>query len=207
MGAYEHQELPFEIMVDSLQPERDTSRNPIFQVAFQYQNVDVGELTLPGLKLEEMESDFGAARLDLMLSMSDGDAGEMKGAFQYNTDIFEGDTIERMAGHYLNLLDGLLADPDEKIKEISILDESESYEQLVSWNKTTVDYPAIVGMKELLEEQVERSPENIAVKLDGEELSYKALNKKANQVARYLEELGSWKKQGCWAYVLNAQLR
>jgi amino acid adenylation domain-containing protein len=186
LGAYEHQELPFEMVVETLQPERDASRNPIFQVAFQYQNAEVGELRLTGLRMEEMDSDFGAARLDLMLSMADGGDGTIRGSLQYNTDLYEAGTIERIGVHYMKLLEGVLADPEMRISEVGMMGEEEMNEQLVKWNETGAAYPGEEGLMRLIEAQVERTPDREALKLEGEVLSYQELNERANQVGRYL---------------------
>ncbi len=190
LRSYEHQELPFEMLVDVLQPVRDSSRNPIFDVGFQYQNVEVGELKLKGLRFEEIDSDFSAARLDLMLSMTEGDAGKIKGTLEYNTDLYSSWTIERMGRHYLKLLEEVLENPEAKLSELEIMGEEELFEQLVQWNETRVIYPSQQGVISLIEAQVDRTPDLVAVKLEGEELSYRGLNEQANQLAHYLVEKG-----------------
>ena len=190
LGAFEHQELPFEMLVDELQPKRDTSRNPIFQVAFQYQNVDVGKLGLAGLRLEEIESDFGAARLDLMFSVSEAVNGEILGSLQYNVDIFEAESIKQFGDHYLRLLDEVISNPGQKINQVALLRESELHKQLVEWNDTSVTYPTGVGVIQHIEAQVAKTPDADAVTLNGETLTYAELNKCVNQVARYLLKKG-----------------
>jgi amino acid adenylation domain-containing protein len=190
LGAFNHQVLPFEMMVKDLQPERDTSRNPIFQVAFQYQNIVVGELHLPGLRLEEMETDFGTAKLDLMLSMSAGKDGKIKGAFRYNKDIFEAATIERMGICFQRMISALVANPDLPISGVPMLTAPERKALITTWNETEATYPQNRHIQELFEHQVLLTPDVEAVRLNGASLSYTQLNERANQLARYLVAAG-----------------
>jgi len=115
LGAYAHQELPFETLVAELRPERDTSHNPLFQVVFMLQNAPVGGMELPSLKLKPVETHLAAAKLDLTLVVEEGTEG-LEGTVRYNTDLFEEGTIGRMVGHFRRLLEEIAADPTKRFR-------------------------------------------------------------------------------------------
>jgi non-ribosomal peptide synthetase component F len=178
------------MMVEALQPQRDPSRNPIFQVAFQFQNVDTGVLDLPGLTLEEVESDFSAARLDLMLSMNEGPDGVIQGAFQFNSDLYDEGFIQQMAEHFQRLLSGMIQEPDLPVSNVSLLEPSERQRLISQWNETAIEFPRDTGIHKLVENQVEETPHVVAIEDFGGELSYEELNSRANRIAHYLVEKG-----------------
>jgi amino acid adenylation domain-containing protein len=189
LGAYAHQDMPFERLVEELQPERDMSYNPLFQVMFVLQNAPVPEMEFSNLTLSPLKVDSKTAKFDLTLSLTETEQG-LIGAFGYNTDLFNEVTITRTVGHWQTLLEGIVADPDKRILELPILTEAERHQLLVEWNDTEADYPKDKCIHHLFEEQVERTPNNVAVVFEHQRLAYWELNAKANQLAHYLQELG-----------------
>ncbi|CAD5977262.1 Gramicidin S synthase 2 [Planktothrix rubescens] len=189
MDAYAHQDLPFEMLVEALQPERDLSHTPLFQVAFVLQNTPKSEIAMTGLTVTDLPPENTTAKFDLTLAMVNTDDG-LKGVWEYNTDLFESSTIERLAGHFLNLLGGIVANPQARISQLPLLTESETNQLLIEWNNTQVDYPQIKCIHQLFEEQAERTPDAIAVVFENQQLTYAELNDRANQLAHYLRKLG-----------------
>jgi amino acid adenylation domain-containing protein len=189
LEAYAHQDLPFEKLVEELQPERTLSHNPLFQATFTLQNTPTFCLNLAGLTANELEVDAGIARFDLHLFMEQAESG-LRGWLDYNADLFDGATIFRMVDHFQVLLEGVVADPALRVGDVSILAESEKHRLLVEWNDTGADFPNDKCIHELFEAQVERSPDTVAVVFENEQLTYRELNGKANQVAHYLQAQG-----------------
>ena len=140
LGAYAHQDVPFEHLVDVLKPERHPSHAPLFQVMLILQNAPMGDLELPGLRLQTIASDTVTAKFDLTLSLTEG-AGQLFGSFEYNTELFDQSTIERMAGHLTHLLEVIGADPSCRISELPLLNDAERRQLLVDWNDTAAIYP------------------------------------------------------------------
>ena len=188
LGAYAHQDAPFEKLVESLQLERDLSQNPLFQVMFAFQNVPLPVLD-GGWSWSQIELHTGTAKFDLTLELSEWQ-DELIGWFEYSTDLFESATIARMVGHFQTLLAGIVTDPEQKISKLPLLTQPEQHQLLVEWNQTQTDYPRNACIHELFEEQVERSPDAVAVVFAGEQLTYRELNAKANQLAHHLRTLG-----------------
>ncbi|MDV7391172.1 condensation domain-containing protein, partial [Arthrospira platensis SPKY1] len=141
LGAYAHQDIPFEMLVDAIQPQRDMSHSPLFQVMFVLQNAPRQMQTLSSdLRLEPVTADDKIARFDLTLTMvEDGD--HLSGALEYNVDLFDAATIERMAGHFQTLLANLVAEPDRPLAAVSMLTAAEQAQLLGAWNETAVDFP------------------------------------------------------------------
>ena len=189
LDAYSHQDLPFEKLVEELQPERTLSHSPIFQVMFVFQNTPQETIKLADLTIEPINLKTQTAKFDLTLSLTETPAG-LIGEWEYSTDLFDDATIARMNGHFQVLLEAIVANPDLEIGRLSILTEAEKHQLLVEWNDTKVEYPQDKCIHELFEEQVARTPENIAVVFEGEELTYRELNHRANQLAHYLQSLG-----------------
>nr|QEO74274.1 condensation domain-containing protein [uncultured bacterium] len=189
LGAYAHQDVPFEKLVEELQPERDLSRTPFFQVMFALQNASREALELPGLTLSPMVMDSGTAKFDLVLALEETEHG-LRGVFEYNTDLFDATTVERMIGHFQQLLDGVVVNPDERLSALPLLTEAERRRQLDEWNRTEVEFTEGLCIHQLFERQAERAPLNIALTFEGERLSYQELNERANQLAHYLRERG-----------------
>jgi amino acid adenylation domain-containing protein len=198
-----HQEYPFPLLVERLSPDRTASYSPIFQVDFvlqQPQQVEkMADLLIAkatdkvvnwgGLALKPFEMPQQEGQFDLGLEMID--TGEsLIAVWKYDTALFDHDTLVRMAGHFSVLLEQIVAQPEQAIGDFSILTETEKYQILEEWNRTEVDYPLDKCIHQLFEEQVERTPDNIAVVYEEQQLTYRELNSRANQLAHYLQELG-----------------
>ncbi len=188
-GAYAHQDLPFEMLVEALQPERDLCYTPLFQVMFVLNNAPKSEIELTGLTVSELPIESAIAKFDLTLSMENTPNG-LVGGWEYNTDLFDSSTIERMTRHFVTLLEGIVANPQERISQLPILTAFEQQQLLVEWNDTQVDYPQDKCIHQLFEEQVERTPDAVAVVFENQQLTYQELNTRANQLAHYLQSLG-----------------
>ncbi|MFN6449694.1 MAG: amino acid adenylation domain-containing protein, partial [Nostoc sp. DedSLP05] len=189
LSAYAHQDLPFEMLVETLQPERDMSHTPLFQVMFGLQNAPISEIELTGLTVSSLPIESSTAKFDLTLSMENTSTG-LVGGWEYNTDLFDSSTIERMTGHFACLLEGIVANPSERISQLPMLTASEQQQLLVEWNDTQVDYAFDKCIHQLFEEQVERTPDAVAVVFENQQLTYHQLNCRANQLAHYLRSLG-----------------
>ena len=189
VDAQEHQDLPFEKLVQELQPERDQSRNPLFQVMFALQNAIRGISALEGMQIEPIEFETGRSLFDLSLYLRERD-GKFIGHVEYSTDLFDSSTIQRMTGHLQTLLKAVVTDRDQGISTLPLLTEAERHQLLIEWNDTAAEYPIDKCIHTLFEEQVERTPAVIAVEFRGEPLTYGDLNQRANQLAHYLIRLG-----------------
>ncbi|MEO1375225.1 MAG: amino acid adenylation domain-containing protein, partial [Cyanobacteria bacterium J06635_10] len=187
LGAYAHQDLPFEQLVDELELVRSLSYTPLFQVMFLLQNAPIQALTLEGLSWSPIISDSGTAKFDLTLSMSET-ANGLIGSFEYNRDLFAASTIERTIGHWQVLLQGIVANPQQKLYEFPLLTTLEG-QLLVEWNQTTVEYPQTT-IHQLFAAQVEKTPDSIAIVDENQQLTYQELDIRSNQLARYLIKLG-----------------
>jgi non-ribosomal peptide synthetase component F len=188
-AAEAHQVLPFAALVSGLQPARNLSHPPVFQVAFDYQEAERPILQAAGLSLYPLEPDPAVSRYDLSLRLT-RQGNELSGTLEYNTDLFEAATIERMVGHYRTLLEGIAADPERPLSDLLFLTESERQQLLVTWNETAADFPSAASIHSLFEAQVERTPDAPALLFEGERLSYGELNRRANQLAHRLKKLG-----------------
>jgi len=189
LEAYSHQDLPFEKLVEELQPERNLSYHPLFQVMFVLQNAGSEDWQLPGLTLSPLEIESVTAKFDLTLAIEEKESG-LRGVWEYNSDLFDGTTITRMLGHFQTLLAGIVANPEQSMSELPLLTEAERHQLLVEWNETQVDYPKTKCIHQLFEEQVEKTPDAVALVCADEQLTYRELNAKANQLAHYLQRLG-----------------
>jgi len=189
LAAYVHQDLPFERLVEELHLERDLSRNPIFQVMFVLRNASGQVLEMPGLTMSPLEVDSGTTHFDLILHMTETEH-ELSGELVYNTDLFEPDTIARMLEHFQTLLEGIVADPDQQLSNLPLLSEAERHQLLVEWNNNKAGHSQTQCIHQLFQAQVERTPDAIAVVLEGEQLTYGELNRRANQLAHHLRSLG-----------------
>ncbi|MFN6464051.1 MAG: non-ribosomal peptide synthetase [Nostoc sp. DedVER02] len=190
MDAYSHQNLPFEMLVEALQPERDLSHTPLFQVMFVLQNAPISQqLELTGLTVSPLVVKSTTTKFDLTLGMENTATG-LVGTWEYNTDLFDASTIERMTGHFVTLLEGIIANPEERISQLPLLTEFEQHQLLVEWTDTQVDYPQDLCIHQLFEEQVQRTPDAVAVVFEDQQLTYQQLNSRANQLAHYLKSLG-----------------
>ncbi|HVR97698.1 MAG TPA: amino acid adenylation domain-containing protein, partial [Thermoanaerobaculia bacterium] len=192
LGAYTHGDLPFEQLVEELQPERHLSHNPIFQVFFVLHHVPDAPAGpgLPGLSLSFPSIDNRTARLDLSLSLTDGRDG-LAGFLEYNTDLFDGASIERMAGHLVELMIGAVTDPDAAVAALPMLSFEERRQLVEGWNETRAALPAEPTVHALIEAQAARTPEAFALTFETEDLTYAQLNARANRVAHALRRRGA----------------
>lgn len=188
LDAYAHQDVPFEKLVEELQPERNLSYNPLFQVMFILQNTSQPRLELPGLILT-LEMENVTANFDLTLSIEETEQ-ELVASWEYNTDLFDAATIKRMVGHFQTLLEGIVANPQQPVSAIPMLTASERNLLLVEWNNTKKEYPHDKCIHQLIEAQVEQTPERIAAVFEDKKLTYLEVNQKANQLACLLREKG-----------------
>ncbi|MEH1952720.1 amino acid adenylation domain-containing protein [Nostoc sp.] len=189
LGAYAHQDLPFEKLVEELQPERNLSHSPLFQVMFAFHNTPSQLWELPELNITPLEVHNGAAKFDLTLDLEETSEG-IKGGIEYNTDLFDATTIARMLGHFQTLLEGIVANPEQHISDLPLLTPAEQHQLLGKWNNTQADYDLSQCLHQLFEAQVEKTPDAIAVKFADKHLTYSELNCHANQLANYLQTCG-----------------
>jgi len=190
LEAYDHQDLPFEVLVEKLQPARDLSRTPFFQVMLVHQNAPMQPLELPEMTIEPQQFDPGLAKFDLTVIIEE--KGEsLSGAIVYNTELFRAETIGRMMAHFQNVLTSIVADPTQAIGQISYLSQAEQ-QQFIEWSQSKETFIPIqtTSIHELFEAQVEKTPENVAVVFGAEQLTYQELNQRANQLAHYLKQQG-----------------
>ena len=197
LESYAHQDLPFELLVKELAPERSLARPPLCQVAFALEKASPGDVESQnpgreesqGLNIEIVGIGRDSAKYDLTVIMTET-PGELTGVWEYCSDLYEEGTIRRMIGHFQTLLRSAVSKPDCRLCELELLTKAERNQILVAWNRTRRDYPRGKRLHELFEEQVERTPESVAVVYESQELSYRELNRRANRLASYLRSLG-----------------
>jgi aerobic-type carbon monoxide dehydrogenase small subunit (CoxS/CutS family) len=197
LSAYAHQDLPFEKLVEELQPERSLAHTPLFQVMLVLQNAPGGELELPGLKLSPLDgagdgappSEGVAVKFELTVAMFETREG-LRGSVSYNRDLFDGTTIERMMRHWTRLLEAVVADGTQRISRLPLMTSAERQELLVEWNDTASDYPRELSLPRMFEQQVGRDAARMALVCRAEQISYAELNERANQLAHYLVARG-----------------
>jgi amino acid adenylation domain-containing protein len=187
--AYAHQDVPFEKLVEHLQMERDLSRTPLFQVMFALQNAPIPDVEFLGLSFDLVEVDKGTAKFDLMLELFDRPGG-IEGWLEYNAELFDEDTIARIAQSFQMLITGIVETPELPVSHLPLLSLEEKHRLLVELNNTQADYPQEKLIHELFEAQVEIQPDAIALEYEAERLSYEELNRRANQVGWLLQALG-----------------
>jgi amino acid adenylation domain-containing protein/non-ribosomal peptide synthase protein (TIGR01720 family) len=188
LTAYANQDVPFDKLVEELRPNRDSGLSPFFQVMFAFDDTAPQELALPGLQVSAVEVESPTAKFDLTLSLHEAFEG-MLVSFQYNSDLFQEATIDRMAQHFQRLLHGIVTNPKQHISEISLLTEEEC-DQVTGWNQTEREYPRNETVLELLETQLAKTPEHPAVVFEDKCLSYRELHARANQLAQFLRAAG-----------------
>jgi amino acid adenylation domain-containing protein len=188
LGAYAHQDVPFEKLVEELHPERNLSHTPLFQVMFAVQTTAAGA-TLSGIEQTYVELDAGTTQFDLGLTLGETPNG-LVGSVEYGTDLFDAATIERMMGHYSTLLESIVASSDQPIGQLAIMSERERTQLVVDWNATSTSFTRAGCLHELVEQQVDRTPDAIAIELGTSTLTYRELDTRANQLAHHLISLG-----------------
>ena len=189
LSAYEHQDYQFDKLVEKLNIPRDLSRNPLFDITFVLQNTEVEEVELGDISLETFDFDNEISKFDLTLS-----AFEIEGGIGFNlrywTKLFKRETVERIAKHFVSILREVAENPEIRLSEIEMLSKEEKRDTLVVFNDTKVEYPGDKTIYELFQEQVENTPDNIAVVHENKELNYRQLNERANSLARILRKKG-----------------
>ncbi|MGZ3458788.1 MAG: amino acid adenylation domain-containing protein, partial [Archangium sp.] len=190
LGAYAHQDIPFEKLVEELKPERSLSYSPLFQVMLALRQDPLPDLALPGITTaRELAVDTLTSKFDLTLSLVDTAQG-FTGSLEYNTDLFDAGTAARMLGHLQVLLEAATANPELPLSALSLLSEAERQQVLVEWNDTRADFPRDTCVHTLVEAQALRAPDALAVQLGQESLTYRQLDARANQLAHHLHSLG-----------------
>ena len=190
LSAYSHQDLPFEMLVEKLQPDRDLSRNPLVQVLFSLQNTPQSSSNLPGLTIQNMSLPVDVkVRFDLEVNFWEVPGG-LEAVWCYNTDLFDAATITQIGEHFQPLIKAIVANPKARISELPLLSAAERHQLLVEWNDNQTDYSSDKCIHQLFEEQVKRTPDAVAIVFENQQLTYGELNCRANQVAHYLRSLG-----------------
>ncbi|MTJ22924.1 amino acid adenylation domain-containing protein [Dolichospermum sp. UHCC 0352] len=194
LDAYAHQDVPFDQLVETLQPQRHLSHSPLFQVMFVLQNSPVSKLELGDLQVTQIElaKATAGATFDLTISMQEKDSAsgtELIGAFEYNANLFNADTIARMVESFHTLVEAVVANPQERIRTLPLLTASQEHQLLVEWHHPQTDYPQ-KSIHQLFEEQVEKTPDAVALVFEDQQLTYQQLNSQANKLAHYLQFLG-----------------
>jgi len=189
LGAYAHQDVPFERLVAELQPERSLSHSPLFQVLFSVTDAGDAGANLPGVSTESVESVISTTQFDLHLAFSEGPGGFLA-VMRYSTDLFERRTIARMLGHLEQVLEEVVEDAELRLSRLRVMGAAERRRVLEEWNGTAADYPTDLCSHELFEAQVERTPDAVAAVYGETAVSYGALNTRANRLAHTLREHG-----------------
>lgn len=189
LDAYQHQDLPFDVLVETLHPERTTSHSPLFQVMLVLQNTRAESLQLPGLQATLQAAPSDVSAFDLTLSLQESAEG-LVGTWEYATALFDADTITCMAAHWQVLLAGVVENPHLPIAQLPLLTVAEQQQLLLDWNATTTDYPRDVCLHELFAQQAAQTPDAPAVICAGQQLSYRELNAQANALAFSLLQQG-----------------
>lgn len=190
--AYAHQDLPFEKLVEALQPERDLSYHPLFQVKFRLEHASRQSVTFPGLTLKLLPQASTTAKLDLGVDLYETPDG-LVGGFEYNRDLFQADTIRRLSRHFETLLKAIAADPTQRLAALPLFTPEERQTMVQGWNRTRTPYDTERCFHHLFEAQVAASPGATALIFDGpqgQQLTYDELNRQSNQLAHYLQALG-----------------
>ena len=191
LGVYSHRSAQLDQVVEAVSPERNLNSSPLFQVMLNWRDRDAQGrfIGLPGFETQPLLAQSKLSKLDLTVFLTDlGDTIELE--IEYSTDLFDDPRIERMVGHFSMLLEAAAANADQRLSDMPLLTEAESRQLLVKWNQTAASYPKDRCLQELFEEQVERTPDAVAVVFEDEQLTYGQLNERANQLAHHLQELG-----------------
>jgi amino acid adenylation domain-containing protein len=189
LGAYAHQDLPFEYLVEQFQPERNLSHNPLVQVIFSFEAAPAQPHDIPGLEVSILDKENKAAKFDLSLYASDR-GSEIAGTFEYNVDLFNKETVERMAGHLLTIFSAVTSGPAQRISALPLLTRHERYQMLTAWNATDAPFLRLC-VHHLLEAQVHRTPNASAIIFEDQEVTYRQLNARANKLGHRLAALGA----------------
>jgi len=191
LDAYQHQETPFERLVETLRPERNASFSPIFQAMFilQSQNQERDGLRAGDLLLTSLPMHAGTSMFDLTLKLEE-QSGQLQGEFEYSTALFEASTIQRFVQHFVKLLESVVKQPEQRLSQLGVMDDSELQTILKDWNATACELDVEQNICTLFAQQVLKQPEHLALQFNNEALSYSELDRRANQFARYFISLG-----------------
>ena len=190
IGALDHQNVPFEKLVEVLKIDRHLSHSPLFQVMFSLNSEEFGGVPeFPDLEVEVLNPEIQTAQFDLSLHLLHR-GGKIEARFDYNTDLFKLVTVRRMADHFNNLLESILATPNRAVDELNIISSGERHKLTVEWNNTAKRFPKYHSVHQLFEQQVDQTPHGEALVFEGESLTYLELDQRANQLAHYLCEKG-----------------
>ena len=189
LGAFSNQDVPFEKLVEELNPERKGNRTPLFQTMFAFQNSPAPDIAIEGLTVTPLKIPDAKAKFDLTLE-AEAEPDGLRLCFEYNTELFRPETIRRMLGHFQNLLQAIVADPTQRVTDLSLLTDSERHQILSEWNGNRFAFPEDTCIHTLFEAQVERTPDAIAAELEDNQLTYRELNNRANQLAHFLRKNG-----------------
>ena len=189
LGAYANQDLPFEKLVEELNPQRDLSRTPIFQVVFNMQNSPMPKLGIPGLDISFLDIDRGVSQFDLTLMLTKAE-GQWHVTVEYGDDLFKAATIARMFQSYQLLLEDIVVQPDQLVSNLQMISEEERHHLIHDLNQTEFDFPKEKCLHQLFEAQVEKTPDNIAVVHNHESITYSELNRRSNILAKHLNTIG-----------------
>ncbi|MCM3338072.1 non-ribosomal peptide synthase/polyketide synthase [Paenibacillus sp. MER TA 81-3] len=188
LDAFDHQDLPFEQLVEVIQPERSLTHSPLFQVIFDLQTKQMSTIELPGLSTTPMKIELGESKFDLGLTMAEIPEG-MLASFNYNTDLFQAERMERMMEHFCTLLEQMAEYPDRPLAEIGILTDAEIGQVLLQWNATTAELPDMCT-HERFEQQAVLRPDAVSLVVGSKSMTYRELNERSNQLAHHLRKLG-----------------
>ncbi|MGH8525177.1 MAG: non-ribosomal peptide synthetase, partial [Gammaproteobacteria bacterium] len=189
LAAYAHQELPFDKVVEYLHPQRSLSVTPFVQTMFVVQKGLSDDLRLPGITVTGMDVENGTSKFDLMLTVTDQEP-QLGAAIEFNTDLYEAATIDRMLSHYATLLEAVVRNPAQRISELPLLSPAERDQLLLKWNETGAAFPRDVAVHRLFERQAQQTPPERAITDGTTHLTYEQLNERANRIARYLQRAG-----------------
>src|ERR1700754_2453489 len=189
LEAQAHSDIPFEVFVEELQPERNMGQSQIFQVMFVMQNTPLPDINLKDLRVSLLEVEETTAKFDLLLSLRE-DASSFTGSFQYSTERFTRARIQQLARHFRQLLEGIVANPEARLSDLPLLNDEEKHQLLVEWNDTAATYPTDYCLHTFFEEQAGQTPGHVALVYEEQQLTYGELNKRANQLAHHLRRLG-----------------
>ncbi|MGD9898610.1 MAG: amino acid adenylation domain-containing protein, partial [Calditrichaceae bacterium] len=190
MGAFNHQDLPFEMLVEELHPERSMNHTPLFQVMFTYQNETSVSMELPGLNMKSIPIESDSAKFDLSFTAAES-AGHLSVSFEFDTDLFLPDTIKRMLNHFQVLLNAFLQNPNQNISTLPVLSGSEIKTLTQEWNSHTVDFPMNLCLHRIFEKSADAHPDQYAVISGESKMTFDELNSKANRLAYRLQKLGA----------------
>ena len=190
LGAYEHQELPCEVLVQTLSGNRTTVGHPLFEVVFGWQGASLDRLHWPGVEATRIELDTGTAKFEWTVLVSERQDGSLHLRSEYSTDLFEPETMSRLMDQFLVLLGNVAAEPNRRLSELPVITEAERHKLLVGYNHTDTDYERDSCIHELFEAHARRNPDAVALSFAGQEMTYGSLNGRANQLARHLQACG-----------------